>query len=216
MITHFTITPQCIDCDNPEDIVITITVTNDTEEAAEDVFLEVGPAPFGGIITTMVAQDYGSVTHGTWYEEAGQSVWSIPLIDSQETATTTITLPPGVEGADFCGPDGQLLPLTFIATLAGYPGSMPRAAAFQHCPKIEALPDSAATTDSTLVQVDVLANDLVNGEGAYGNIAGVPEIITPPANGTVEWNGTSFDYTPNPGFCGTDTFEYRILHPGGV
>lgn len=135
MITHFTITPQCLDCDNPEDIVFTITVTNDTEEQVENVLLEVGPAPFGVIFTNLVAQDYGSATHGYWYEDgAGQSVWEIPLLVSQETATTTITLPPGVEIVDFCGPDvRQFLPLAFVATLPVYPTTPPVSATLQLC-----------------------------------------------------------------------------------
>lgn len=215
MIPHFTITPQCVDCDTDEDLVITITVTNDTEEVAEGVLLEVGPVPFGSIIANMVAGGLGSVTHGDWSAHDGWSGWVIPSLDPQETATTTITVALEQEGLSFC-PEGSSSNITLNVRLPDYPETMPRAAAIQYCPKIEALPDSAATTASTPVQVDVLANDSVNGEEAYGNIAGDPEIITPPANGTVEWNGTTFDYTPNPGFCGTDTFEYRILHQGGV
>lgn len=76
---------------------------------------------------------------------------------------------------------------------------------------VEANDDTATTTAGTPVAIDVLANDLVNGEAAGGSV-GEPSIITPPNNGTVEWNpGTNqFDYTPNPGFCGTDFFEYEI------
>lgn len=134
MITHFAITPQCIDCDNPEDIVITITVTNDTEEAAEDVLLEVTSVPSGVLVAALVALGYGSATHGTWSIGFGQvSAWSIPLLGSQETATTTITLPPGAEDADFCGPTSPYLPLTFDATLPAYPATPPVPATLQLC-----------------------------------------------------------------------------------
>lgn len=134
MITYFAITPQCIDCDNPEDIVFTITVTNETGEAAEDVLLEVTSVPSGTLIAALVALGYGSVTHGTWSTGFGQvSAWSIPLLGSQETATTTITLPPGAEDADFCGPTSPYLPLTFDATLPAYPATPPVSATLQLC-----------------------------------------------------------------------------------
>lgn len=134
MITHFTITPQCLDCDNPEAIVFTITVTNDTEEAAEDVLLGVGPGSLGTLIDFWVAEGYGSATHGTWSAvlDAG-SVWSIPLLGSQETATTTITVPPGVESTDFCGPEISYLPLTFVVALSDYPTTPPVSATLQLC-----------------------------------------------------------------------------------
>lgn len=134
MITHFTITPQCLDCDNPEDLVITISVTNDTGEAAESVLLEVGPAPYAVLIANLVAFGYGSVTHGTWSTGFRQvSAWSIPLLGSQETATTTIILPPGAVNEDFCGPTSPDFPLTFDATLPDYPTTPPVSATFQLC-----------------------------------------------------------------------------------
>lgn len=133
MITHFAITPQCIDCDNPEDIVITITVTNDTEEAAEDVLLEVTSALYGTLIAALATQGYGFVTHGTWYDQANESVWLIPFLDSQETATTVITLPPEVENMDFCGPESQFLPLALVAALPDYPATPPVPATLQLC-----------------------------------------------------------------------------------
>lgn len=73
--------------------------------------------------------------------------------------------------------------------------------------------DTATTTAGTPVAVDVLANDLVNGAPATaGDLTGVPTITVQPTNGSVEWNPTTeqFDYTPNEGFCGSDTFEYSI------
>lgn len=78
---------------------------------------------------------------------------------------------------------------------------------------VEANDDTANTLANTPVAVDVLANDLVNGAPATaGDLTGVPVVTTPPANGTVVWNPVTeqFDYTPDEGFCGTDTFEYEI------
>ena len=75
--------------------------------------------------------------------------------------------------------------------------------------------DLATTTAATPVAVDVLANDTLDGNPvAVGDLAGPPVVVTPPSNGTATVNpdGT-VTYTPNPGFCGTDTFEYEIAEP---
>lgn len=78
---------------------------------------------------------------------------------------------------------------------------------------VEANDDTANTLANTPVAVDVLANDLVNGAPATaGDLTGVPVVTVQPTNGTVVWNPATeqFDYTPDEGFCGTDTFEYEI------
>ena len=81
---------------------------------------------------------------------------------------------------------------------------------------VQANADTATTTAGTPVSIDVLANDLVN--GAPATVLDEPPTITvPPANGVVVWNGETdrFDYTPNPGFCGEDTFQYQIENTCG-
>ena len=73
--------------------------------------------------------------------------------------------------------------------------------------------DTATTTAGTPVAVDVLANDLVNGAPATAAVLdGAPTVTVPPTNGVAVWNAATdrFDYTPNPGFCGEDTFQYQI------
>ena len=73
--------------------------------------------------------------------------------------------------------------------------------------------DSATTPAVTPVVIDVLANDTLDGNPVtLGALAGPPTVTSPPAHGTVVWNPAtnSFDYTPAPGFCGTDMFEYEI------
>lgn len=72
--------------------------------------------------------------------------------------------------------------------------------------------DTANTSAATPVVVPVLANDTLDGNPvAIGDLAGPPTVVTPPSNGTAVVNpdGT-VTYTPEPGFCGTDTFEYEI------
>lgn len=76
---------------------------------------------------------------------------------------------------------------------------------------VEANDDLATTPANTPVAIDVLANDLVNGVPATV-LDGSPTITVPPTNGVAVWNADTdrFDYTPNPGFCGEDTFQYQI------
>ena len=75
--------------------------------------------------------------------------------------------------------------------------------------------DLATTPAATPVAVNILANDTKDGSPvAVGDLQGLPTITLPPSNGTATVNpdGT-VTYTPNPGFCGTDTFEYAIEEP---
>ena len=74
---------------------------------------------------------------------------------------------------------------------------------------VQANNDTATTSANTPATVSILANDTIDGNPVT---PGAPTITTPPAHGTVSWNPAtnSFDYTPAPGFCGTDTFEYEI------
>ena len=72
--------------------------------------------------------------------------------------------------------------------------------------------DTANTPAATPAIVPVLTNDTLDGNPvAVGDLQGLPTITLPPSNGTatVNPNGT-VTYTPNPGFCGTGTFEYEI------
>lgn len=79
--------------------------------------------------------------------------------------------------------------------------------------------DFATTSANTPVAIDVLANDTLNGTPvSIGDLAGPPTVLTAPSGGTAVWNPAtnSFDYTPAPGFCGTDTFEYEITEAPDV
>ncbi len=77
-----------------------------------------------------------------------------------------------------------------------------------------ALPDTAMIAPGTPATIDVLQND----SGSEGNPLTITA-VTKPANGTavIDNGGTPDDlsddrviYTPNPGFSGTDTFDYSI------
>jgi gliding motility-associated-like protein len=67
--------------------------------------------------------------------------------------------------------------------------------------------DAATTLSSQLVTIQVGNND----SDPQGGTLGAPVIIRQPSNGTavLNINGTDIDYTPSPGFTGTDNFQYR-------
>lgn len=68
---------------------------------------------------------------------------------------------------------------------------------------VAAHPDSTETTLVTLVSLDVYANDT-------GNVSTI-NIINQASNGYVSYAGNGvFEYTPNPGFIGEDSFSYVI------
>ena len=86
----------------------------------------------------------------------------------------------------------------------------------------DAVDDPAEMTDEdTPVNIDVLVNDDFGGDGpGMGPIT----ITTPPTNGTATVNdgGTpndptddTVDYTPDPNFNGTDSFDYEICDTDG-
>lgn len=78
-------------------------------------------------------------------------------------------------------------------------------------PELIAVNDTAVADFETPVSIDVLANDTVGGNPVTpGALAGPPTVTSPPAHGTVTWNGSTFEYTPDADFCGHDTFTYEI------
>jgi gliding motility-associated-like protein len=83
---------------------------------------------------------------------------------------------------------------------------------------LEAVIDLATTFKDTPISIDLLENDIV--QGVVGNANGLEnvEIISFPPNGTVEYDDFFgvVSYTPNDGFCGQDTFSYRITDTSGL
>jgi hypothetical protein len=79
-------------------------------------------------------------------------------------------------------------------------------------PAPTALNDTASTSPSTPVAIDVLANDN-DSDGDTLTITG----STTPAHGTASCSTTQCQYTPANGFTGTDSFQYTISDGhGGV
>ena len=73
--------------------------------------------------------------------------------------------------------------------------------------------DTATTQAGQSVDVDVLANDTVDGAPAtVGALVGPPVLLDGPDHGTASVDPETgvVTYTPEPGFCGTDTIMYGI------
>ncbi len=77
---------------------------------------------------------------------------------------------------------------------------------------VTANPDTATTAQNTPVTTNVIGNDSVTPGGAPLNPGSVT-VTTPAGHGTVMCNNPtagSCVYTPNPGFSGTDTYQYQV------
>lgn len=81
-----------------------------------------------------------------------------------------------------------------------------------------AVPDVAGTLRNTPVEIVLIANDIIR--GIVGNLNGLNklELLSNPPNGTVFYDDVlgKVTYTPNDGFCGTDTFSYQITDTAGL
>jgi hypothetical protein len=75
---------------------------------------------------------------------------------------------------------------------------------------LKAYGDSPSTNEDTLVNINVLSND-VDTDGDTLSV----NSITQGSNGTVANNGTDVDYTPNADWNGTDTFTYTATDGNG-
>ena len=68
--------------------------------------------------------------------------------------------------------------------------------------------DTATTLTGVTTPIDVLAND-------KGNGLSITSVVTP-AHGTAAIVNGKINYTPNPGYFGTDTFGYNIVDSFGI
>lgn len=77
--------------------------------------------------------------------------------------------------------------------------------------------DLATTEEGTAVIINVLANDQPGVPDDAGKaLAPPPGSISAPANGNAVLSGNNIQYTPNPGFTGTDSFTYQICDAAAV
>lgn len=77
--------------------------------------------------------------------------------------------------------------------------------------------DLAITEAATAVIINVLANDQPGVAGVAGKaLSPPPSSISAPSNGAAVLSGNNIQYTPNPGFTGTDSFTYQICDAASV
>ena len=103
-----------------------------------------------------------------------------------------------VEAQDLAG-NNTILNMFILEVTGGFSNYLP-----------VAFNDSAATDADTAVTIDVLAND-TDADGDSLTI----DSVTDPANGSVVNNGSDVTYTPDPGFSGSDTFDYTVSDGNG-
>ncbi|MCA1778173.1 MAG: ethylbenzene dehydrogenase-related protein, partial [Xanthomonadaceae bacterium] len=109
---------------------------------------------------------------------------------------------PGSEDPLWLEPGNEAPPLSTFAPVTGVP---------------VAINDLAVTLEDELVNVNVLANDLLDGALVDPTLAEV-NIVSAPANGTAEvvLANQTIDYTPAAGFTGDDTFTYTVTIMGEI
>lgn len=140
-------------------------------------------------------------TIGLYYVSTGNLIDSVQVPAAGATEFE-FSLPPGqavflMQNGGGYGADYQVIPVALPVELI-------------------ANDDAAITSFNTSVAIDVLANDSIDGEVPTTSDVNV-SLFDPPSNGTAEVQPDgSFIYTPNPGFYGTDTFEYEITATGGA
>ena len=111
--------------------------------------------------------------------------------------------------ADYCGAD------SFLYTISDSHGSTDEAqvnvtVVCQPDPPV-AVDDAATVDEDSEVQIPVLANDHDPDPGAVLAIASVGA----PAHGTALIGDTSVLYTPDPNYCGADSFSYTVRDDTG-
>jgi len=174
------------------DTVVTVNVaTNDSDPDGDLVAstVTVTQQPPNGTVTCT----NGTCTYTPDAGFSGTDTFEYQVCDSGgrcDTATVTITVAAPAGGGGTTGGGG-----------GGGTPAPPNAA-----------DDSATTNGGTAVTVDVDAND----SDPDGDIDPTTiSVAQQAANGTVTCSNGSCTYTPNAGFSGTDTFEYRICDSGG-
>ena len=210
IVTDFTITPDSVPCPWAPGARVAVHFGVDME----------GEQPTMSIDATAVFADW-------WDARTSESVLAQNDIGSNVTITG-YGVAPGAEitadafnnfryvqfefivplDAIFPGGCGDL-PVTIELSDRGAPLATATATLVEAA--LVAVNDTAVADFETPISIDVLANDTLGGNPVTpGALAGPPTVTTPPAHGTVSWNGSTFDYTPDTGYCGHDTFTYEI------
>ncbi|MBL7813488.1 MAG: gliding motility-associated C-terminal domain-containing protein [Saprospiraceae bacterium] len=73
-----------------------------------------------------------------------------------------------------------------------------------------AVDDVATTTKNTPTNINILANDQVN-----GTLSRPPVVVSLPQHGSTSWLNNQMVYTPDTDYCGSDVFTYEICNANG-
>ena len=83
------------------------------------------------------------------------------------------------------------------------------------CENINLPPDAVNDTVTVATNTTTTICPLTNDSDPNGDVITLTT-FTNPANGTLVQDGNCLDYTPNPGFTGTDSFQYQICDADGL
>jgi VCBS repeat-containing protein len=176
------------DEDNPVSVAAPGVLVNDTDPDVGDTLTVTAVHASGTVGTVTAWGPDGSFT----YDPNGQ--FEYLSAGNSTTDTFTYTVSDGHGGTDVA---------TVTITIDGVndtPGNGPPVA----------VDNSATTPQDTPVTIDILGND----SDPDGDTLTVVS-VTQGHNGTVASNGNDVTYTPDPGFTGTDSFNYTVSDGNG-
>lgn len=188
----------------------TATVTMNVRAVMDSLTIDVSPIPGGTAITGVVTLTTPAKTGGVPVYFSDGQPWFL-------AEGYSITVPAGATSAPFSintTPPPYSVTGKVYATLKNASG-ISKNASVTIKPLPKAVNDSyktnANTTNYAVIAPGVLLNDI-------NLLGGTAQLVSGPSNSssfTLNANG-SFDYVPNVGYIGTDTFTYRCVNGGGA
>jgi len=185
------------DCDTAT-VYIEVTPVNDPPVALDDAEITAEDTP-----VTVAVQDNDS-------DPDGEVIMTTEVIDQPINGTATIVNDSIVydPNPDFYGMDT----LTYAICDAG--GLCDTAEVFITILPVNDAPIAVDNTDNTAENTPVTHPVLADDSDPDGDPISLAEITSQPTNGTAVITNDSIQYTPNMGFVGIDTLEYRICDNG--
>ncbi|WP_158277224.1 Ig-like domain-containing protein [Serinibacter arcticus] len=196
------------DTSTPDPVCVTATVTITVPANVVTAVPDTDTTTPGTPVTTPVLANDTVTTDGAPLDPASVTATAPPargtVTVDPATGDITYTPNPGTSGTD-------TYTYQVCDTSVPTPVCASTTVTIEVVSTVVAEDDSASTPQNTAVVIDVPGNDSVADGGAPLDLTSV-EVTTAPANGTTTVNPLTGEitYAPNPGFSGTDTFEYTI------